>query len=79
MQNFIQDYTSTSSDLVFAGTEKEKFLNQVICEHMYRHGFLEIGEELAKVCSIGTFLKIVYWHCTSSVSIQGGWAGDRGK
>lgn len=48
-QNFTQDYTSTSFDHVFSGSEKEKLLNQVICQHMYRHGLLEIGEELARV------------------------------
>ncbi|KAI9555202.1 hypothetical protein GHT06_017717 [Daphnia sinensis] len=47
-RNFTQDYASTSFDRVFSGVEKEKLLNQVICQHMYRHGFLEIGEELAK-------------------------------
>ncbi len=48
-KNFTQDYASTSFDRVFSGADKEKLLNQVICQHMYRHGFLEIGEELAKV------------------------------
>ena len=49
-QNFTQDYASTSFEQVFSGGDKEKLLNQVICQHMYRHGFLEIGEELARVC-----------------------------
>lgn len=49
LKNFTQDYASTSFDRVFSGADKEKLLNQVICQHMYRHGFLEIGEELAKV------------------------------
>lgn len=48
-QNFTQDYSSTSFERVFSGPDKEKFLNQVVCQHMYRHGLLEIGEELAKV------------------------------
>jgi len=47
-RNFTQDYASTSFEQVFTGSDKEKLLNQVICQHMYRHGFLDIGEELAK-------------------------------
>lgn len=47
-RNFTQDYASTSFDRVFSGGDKEKLLNQVICQHMYRHGLLEIGEELAR-------------------------------
>ena len=61
-QNFTQDYASTSSDRVFAGSEKEKLLNQVICEHMYRHGFLEIGEELAKVRFSPSIALTIYKH-----------------
>ena len=57
LKNFTQDYASTSFDQVFSGTDKEKLLNQVICQHMYRHGFLEIGEELAKVIIFLIFLK----------------------
>lgn len=55
LQNFTQDYASTSFDRVFSGADKEKLLNQVICQHMYRHGLLEIGEELAKVKSFFFF------------------------
>lgn len=47
-RNFTQDYASTSFEAVFTGSDKDKLLNQVICQHMYRHGFLDIGEELAK-------------------------------
>ena len=57
LKNFTQDYASTSFDRVFSGNDKEKLLNLMICEHMFRNGFLEIGEELAKVIIFLIFLK----------------------
>ena len=48
-RNFIADFASTSREDVFAGVEKAHLLNQVICQHFYRQGMLDIADELASV------------------------------
>lgn len=48
-RNFIADFASTSREDVFSGPEKSHLLNQVICQHFYRHGMLDIAAELAAV------------------------------
>lgn len=48
-RNFIADFASTSREDVFSGPEKTHMLNQVICQHFYRHGMLDIAAELAAV------------------------------
>ena len=48
-RNFIADFASTSREDVFSGTEKTHLLNQVICQHFYRQGMLDIADELAAV------------------------------
>ncbi|XP_071448029.1 E3 ubiquitin-protein ligase RMND5A [Hetaerina americana] len=47
-RNFVADFASTSREDVFSGPEKVQLLNQVICQHFYRQGILDIAEELAK-------------------------------
>ncbi|XP_046386792.1 E3 ubiquitin-protein ligase RMND5A [Ischnura elegans] len=47
-RNFVADFASTSREDVFSGPEKVQLLNQVICQHFYRQGMLDIAEELAK-------------------------------
>ncbi|XP_043273816.1 E3 ubiquitin-protein ligase RMND5A isoform X2 [Venturia canescens] len=46
-RNFISDFASTSREDVFAGPEKTQLLNQVIFQHFYRQGMLDIADELA--------------------------------
>lgn len=48
-RNFIADFASTSREDVFSGPEKSHLLNQVICQHFYRQGMLDIADELATV------------------------------
>lgn len=48
-RNFIADFASTSREDVFCGPEKSHLLNQVICQHFYRQGMLDIADELASV------------------------------
>lgn len=45
----MSDFASTSREEVFSGPEKTMLLNQVICQHFYRQGMLDIADELAKV------------------------------
>ena len=47
-QNFVSDFASTSREDVFSGVEKVQLLNQVICQHFYRQGMLDIADELAQ-------------------------------
>ncbi|XP_008561091.1 E3 ubiquitin-protein ligase RMND5A isoform X1 [Microplitis mediator] len=53
-RNFIADFASTSREDVFNGAEKTQLLNQVICQHFYRQGMLDIAEELASETGIKT-------------------------
>ncbi|XP_051160503.1 E3 ubiquitin-protein ligase RMND5A isoform X1 [Leptopilina boulardi] len=53
-RNFIADFASTSREDVFSGTEKTHLLNQVICQHFYRQGMLDIADELAAEAGIKT-------------------------
>ncbi|CAG0897335.1 unnamed protein product [Darwinula stevensoni] len=47
-RNFIADYAGATSEAALSGPDKERLLNQVICQHFFRQGMLDIGEELAK-------------------------------
>lgn len=49
LQNFVSDFASTSRDDVFTSSDKVMLLNQVICQHFYRQGMLDIAQELAQV------------------------------
>ncbi|XP_032672609.1 E3 ubiquitin-protein ligase RMND5A isoform X2 [Odontomachus brunneus] len=53
-RNFIADFASTSREDVFCGSEKSHLLNQVICQHFYRQGMLDIADELAAEAGIKT-------------------------
>ncbi|XP_066595553.1 E3 ubiquitin-protein ligase RMND5A isoform X2 [Prorops nasuta] len=53
-RNFIADFASTSREDVFSGPEKTHLLNQVICQHFYRQGMLDIADELAIEAGIKT-------------------------
>jgi len=46
-RNFIADYDSTSRPDVFSSPDQQRMLNEVILQHFYRAGQLEIGESLA--------------------------------
>ncbi|XP_075223460.1 required for meiotic nuclear division 5 protein souji [Lycorma delicatula] len=53
-RNFVADFASTSREEVFSGPEKTMLLNQVICQHFYRQGMLDIADELAKEAGLKT-------------------------
>ncbi|XP_070158716.1 E3 ubiquitin-protein ligase RMND5A isoform X2 [Polyergus mexicanus] len=53
-RNFIADFASTSREDVFSGPEKSHLLNQVIYQHFYREGMLNIADELATEAGIKT-------------------------
>lgn len=59
-RNFIADFASTSREDVFCGPEKSHLLNQVICQHFYRQGMLDIADELAAVSFFCHFLFVQY-------------------
>lgn len=48
-QSFVADFASTSREDVFSSPDKVQLLNQVICQHFYRQGMLDIADELAEV------------------------------
>ncbi|KAG8323541.1 E3 ubiquitin-protein transferase rmnd5a [Homalodisca vitripennis] len=52
--NFVSDFASTSREDVFSGPEKIMLLNQVICQHFYRQGMLDIAQELAQDAGLKT-------------------------
>ncbi|ODM98406.1 Protein RMD5 A [Orchesella cincta] len=45
LQNFTPDFGSITRDGIFSG-ERDKILTQVICQHLYRQGLLDIGDNL---------------------------------
>jgi hypothetical protein len=49
LQSFVADFASTSREDVFSAPDKVQLLNQVICQHFYRQGMLDIADELAQV------------------------------
>ncbi|XP_063987024.1 E3 ubiquitin-protein ligase RMND5A isoform X1 [Diachasmimorpha longicaudata] len=53
-RTFIADFASTSREDVFNSAEKTHLLNQVICQHFYRQGMLDIADELAAETGIKT-------------------------
>uniref|UniRef100_A0A1B6KUT0 RING-Gid-type domain-containing protein n=1 Tax=Graphocephala atropunctata TaxID=36148 RepID=A0A1B6KUT0_9HEMI len=53
-RNFVSDFASTSREDVFSGPEKIMLLNQVICQHFYRQGMLDIAQELAQDAGLKT-------------------------
>ncbi|XKL59316.1 hypothetical protein PGB90_000332 [Kerria lacca] len=47
-RHFTVDFAACSRDDVFSGPENERLLNQVICQHFYQQGMLDIAEHLAE-------------------------------
>lgn len=48
LQNFVIDNTTCSQPGVFDG-ENASLLNEVLCEHLFRQGRLDIAEQLIEV------------------------------
>eukprot|EP00092_Neocalanus_flemingeri_P031634 GFUD01034352.1.p1 GENE.GFUD01034352.1~~GFUD01034352.1.p1 ORF type:complete len:409 (-),score=117.62 GFUD01034352.1:53-1279(-) len=51
-RNFVSDFDSTSREDVFSGPSKEHLLTEVILQHLYREGRLDISEALSRECGI---------------------------
>lgn len=51
-RNFVTDYDSTSREDVFASQEQQRRLNEVILQHFYRQGQLELSDILADEAKI---------------------------
>lgn len=51
-RNFVSDFDCTSREDVFAGPGKASLLTDVILQHLYREGKLEIGETLSRESGI---------------------------
>ncbi len=47
-RNFVTDFDSTSREGVFAGSEQQRMVNEVILQHFYRHGQLDLSDALAE-------------------------------
>ncbi|KAK2713081.1 E3 ubiquitin-protein ligase RMND5A-like isoform X2 [Artemia franciscana] len=56
-KNFVPDYDSVVSDKEFRTDEKMKILDKVICNHFFRSGQVEVGEELAKEAGLAFDVK----------------------
>jgi len=51
-RNFVSDFDSTSREDVFSGPNKEHLLTEVILQHLYREGRVDISESLSKESGI---------------------------
>jgi len=51
-RNFVPDFDATSREDIFIGPDKEHLLNEVILQHLYRQGHLNISELLAQESGI---------------------------
>eukprot|EP00088_Acartia_fossae_P056139 TRINITY_DN6533_c0_g1_i1.p1 TRINITY_DN6533_c0_g1~~TRINITY_DN6533_c0_g1_i1.p1 ORF type:complete len:401 (-),score=88.61 TRINITY_DN6533_c0_g1_i1:187-1389(-) len=51
-RNFSHDFDSTYEEEFFSGSTKEHLLNEVILQHLYRQGQLDISESLAQESGI---------------------------
>jgi len=51
-RNFVSDFDSTSREDVFSGPSKEHLLTEVILQHLYREGRLDISESLSRESGI---------------------------
>ncbi|KAK7572095.1 hypothetical protein V9T40_014567 [Parthenolecanium corni] len=47
-RHFTVDFAACSREDVFNGSDNERLLNQVICQHFYQQGMLDIAEHLAE-------------------------------
>lgn len=45
-RNFVADFSATSRNDVFAGSDKVTLINKVICQHLYRQGMLDVADAL---------------------------------
>ncbi|CAB4055098.1 RMND5 [Lepeophtheirus salmonis] len=54
-RNFISDFNSVSQEEFFSEESKTRFLHQVILEHFYRQGRLEISDILSKEAQINEY------------------------
>ncbi len=52
-RHFAADYDSTSREEVFAGKEQQRRLNEVILQHFYRQGQLDLSDVLAEEAGLG--------------------------
>lgn len=50
-QNFTADFGCISNDSVFSG-DKQQLVNEVICQHFFREGLLDIAEEFISVSQV---------------------------
>ena len=57
-RNFVSDFDCTSREDVFSGPNKSPLLTDVILQHMYREGKLEIGETLSRESGITQYQDI---------------------
>ena len=48
-QNFIADYGNLPQTNIVDTEEKQSLLDQVIYEHLLRHGRIDVADELVKV------------------------------
>ncbi|XP_022662303.1 protein RMD5 homolog A-like [Varroa jacobsoni] len=51
-KNFISDFAATSKEGVFEDEKSQAMVNQVVCEHFLRKGYLDIAEELVREANI---------------------------
>jgi len=51
-RNFVPDFDSTAREEVFSGPSKERLLSEVILQHFYRQGQLEIASTLAREAGV---------------------------
>jgi len=54
-RNFVSDFDSTSREDVFSGPSKEHLLTEVILQHLYREGRLDISEALSRESGIAEY------------------------
>ena len=52
-RHFAADYDSTSREEVFAGKEQQRRLNEVVLQHFYRQGQLNLSDVLAEEAGLG--------------------------
>ena len=57
-RNFVSDFDCTSREDVFSGQSKSSLLTEVILQHLYREGKLEIGETLSRESGITQYQDI---------------------
>jgi len=51
-RNFVSDFAATCKEDIFTEPQNTVLLNQIICQHFYRHGMLDIADEVIKESGI---------------------------